>query len=198
MTAKEIKGEIRSFIAIDLPPAFLDAIDSLQDELKHSTKGIRWVRSGNIHLTLKFLGDVPSGLLDELGDILTSACRTHAPFELSMGKPGGFPNIERPRVIWLGLEGELDRLDALSQNIESGCLSAGLAEEKRSFHPHLTLGRVKDWRKASSTLADLFSRTKEVSSGTFTVNAVHLYKSDLTRDGAVYTKLKSFPLKQEK
>ena len=198
MTAKGIKEEIRSFIAIDLPPAFLEAIGSLQDELKVGTKGIRWVRSGNIHLTLKFLGDVPEGLLDELGDILASVCKGHAPFELSMGKLGGFPNIERPRVIWLGLVGELEKLDVLKQEIEKGCSSAGLPREKRSFHPHLTLGRVKDWRKASATLADLFSRTKAVTADTFTVNAVHLYRSDLTRDGAVYTKLKSFPLKQEK
>jgi len=198
MTEKEIKGEIRSFIAIDLPPAFLEAIGSLQDELKIGRTGIRWVKSGNIHLTLKFLGDIPEGLLDERGDILASVCKGHVPFGLSMGKPGGFPSLERPRVIWLGLEGELDRLDALSQNIESGCLSAGLAEEKRSFHPHLTLGRVKDWRKISANLADLIGRAGAVSAGTFTVNAVHLYKSDLTRDGAVYTKLKSFPLKQEK
>jgi 2'-5' RNA ligase len=198
MTAKGVKEEIRSFIAIDLPPAFLEAIGSLQDELKTGTKGIRWVKSGNIHLTLKFLGDVPSELLDELGEILASVCRGHAPLELSPGTPGGFPSLERPRVIWLGLEGELEELETLKQEIEKGCSSAGLPREKRSFHPHLTLGRVKNWRKASATLADLFGRTKAVSAATFTVKAVHLYRSDLTRDGAVYTKLKSFPLKQEK
>ena len=198
MTAKGIEEEIRSFIAIDLPPAFLEAIGSLQDELKVGTKGIRWVKSGNIHLTLKFLGDVPEGLLDELGEILASVCRTHAPFELSMGKSGGFPNLESPRVLWLGLVGELEKLDALMRNVEKGCSSVGLPREKRSFHPHLTLGRVKDWRKKGPDLADLLGRTKAVSAGTFTVKAVHLYKSDLTRDGAVYTKLKSFPLKQEK
>lgn len=198
MTAKGIKEETRAFIAIDLPPAFLEAIGSLQDELKTGTKGIRWVKSGNIHLTLKFLGDVRSELLNELGETLASVCRAHVPFELSMGKPGGFPNLERPRVIWLGLEGELEKLDALKQEIEKGCLPAGLPREKRAFHPHLTLGRVKDWRKASATLADLLGRTKTVTAGAFTVNAVHIYKSDLTQDGAVYTKLNSFPLKQEK
>ena len=198
MAAKGLKEEIRSFIAIDLPPVFIEAIGSLQDELKVGTKGIRWVKSGNIHLTLKFLGDLPEGLLEELGDILASVCRTHAPFGLSMGKSGGFPNLERPRVLWLGLEGELEKLDALMRNIEKGCSSVGLPREKRSFHPHLTLGRVKDWRKAAATLADLLGRTKTVSADTFSVNAVHLYRSDLTRDGAVYTKLKSFPLKQEK
>ena len=118
MTAKGIEEEIRSFIAIDLPPTFLEAIGKLQDELKIGTKGIRWVKSGNIHLTLKFLGDMPEGLLDELGEILASVCRTHTPFELSMGKSGGFPNLERPRVLWLGLVGELEKLDALMRNIE--------------------------------------------------------------------------------
>ncbi len=198
MTAKEIEGEIRAFIAIDLPPAFLEAIGSLQDELKTGTKGIRWVRSDNIHLTLKFLGDIPEELLDELGEILASVCKSRAPLKLSPGTPGGFPNIERPRVIWLGLEGELEKLNALMRNIEKGCSSEGLPREKRSFHPHLTLGRVKDWRKASSTLADMLGMTQTISADTFSVNAVHLYKSDLTQDGAVYTKLKSFPLKQEK
>ena len=198
MTAKGAREEIRAFIAIDLPPAFLEAIGSLQDELRHSTKGIRWVRSGNIHLTLKFLGDVSGATLDELGEILASACKGHAPIELSMGSPGGFPNMERPRVIWLGLEGELEKLEALKEEIEKVCRPAGFPREKRSFHPHLTLGRVKDPRKASANLADLLGRTKTASAGRFNVNAVHLYKSDLTRDGAIYTKLKSFPLKQEK
>ncbi len=201
MTAKgareEIREEIRAFIAIDLPPAVLKAIGSLQDELKIGTKGIRWVKSGNIHLTLKFLGDIPEELLDELGEILASVCKSRPPFKLSPGTPGGFPNIERPRVIWLGLVGELEKLDVLKQEIEKGCSSAGLPREKRSFHPHLTLGRVKDWRRKGPNLADLLGRTKAVTANTFSVNAVHLYKSDLTRDGAVYTKLKSFPLKQE-
>lgn len=200
-TREEIREEIRAFIAIDLPPAFLEAIGSLQDELRHSTKGIRWVKSGNIHLTLKFLGDVSGATLDELGEILASACKGHAPIELSMGSPGGFPNMERPRVIWLGLEGELEKLEALEEEIEKVCRPAGFPREKRSFHPHLTLGRVKDPRKASADmadLADLLGRAKTASAGTFTVNAVHLYKSDLTRDGAIYTKLKSFQLKQEK
>lgn len=202
MTAKgareEIREEIRAFIAIDLPPAFLEAIGSLQGELKDSTKGIRWVRSGNIHLTLKFLGDVGEEMIDELGEVLASACKGLAPIELSMGEPGGFPNMERPRVIWLGLEGELEKLEALKEEIEKVCRPAGFPREKRSFHPHLTLGRVKDPRKASANLADLLGRAKTASAGTVTVNAVHLYKSDLTRDGAIYTKLKSFPLKQEK
>lgn len=198
MTAKGIKEETRAFIAIDLPPVFLEAIGSLQDELKTGRSGVRWVKSDNIHLTLKFLGEVPDKLLGELENVLTLVCNSHANLELSMGKPGGFPNIERPRVIWLGLEGELEKLDALKQEIEKGCSSVGLPREKRSFHPHLTLGRVKDWRKAAATLTDLLGRAKTVTADTFTVNAVHLYRSDLTRDGAVYTKLKSFPLKQEK
>lgn len=198
MSSKGIRKEIRAFIAIDLPPAFLEAIGSLQDELKSRTKGIRWVKSGNIHLTLKFLGDIQEELLGELGEILTTACKAHAPFELSMGRPGGFPNIERPRVIWLGLEGELEKLDALKQEIEKGCQPAGFPREKRSFHPHLTLGRIKDWRKASAKLADLFCRSEKAPADRFSVKAIHIYRSDLTRDGAVYTKLKSFPLKQEK
>ena len=202
MTAKGpgegIREEIRAFIAIDLPAALLDEIGRLQDDLKDRTKGIRWVKSGNIHLTLKFLGDMPSELLDELGEILASVCRGQAPLELSMGEPGGFPNMERPRVIWLGLLGELEKLDALVREIDEGCYSLGLPREKRAFLPHLTLGRVKDWRKISADLADLLGSAKAARAGRFAVNAVHLYRSDLTRDGAIYTKLKSFPLKQEK
>ena len=202
MTSKgareKISEEIRAFIAIDLPPAFLEAIDSLQGELRQSTKGIRWVKSGNIHLTLKFLGDVGGEMIDELGEALASACKGQPPIELSIGRPGGFPNIERPRVIWLGLEGELEKLGALKEEIEKACRPVGFPKEKRSFHPHLTLGRVKDQRKVSADMADLIGRTKAAATGRFSVKAVHLYRSDLTRDGAVYTKLKSFPLKQEK
>jgi len=198
MTAKGIREEIRSFIAIDLPPPFLEAVGRMQDELKISAKGIRWVRSGNIHLTLKFLGDIREELLGELGELLASGCKAHAPLELSMGRPGGFPDIERPRVIWLGLEGELEKLELLRQEIEKVCSTLGLPREKRPFHPHLTLGRIKDWRKSPANMAELLDGAEAPPAGRFSVRAVHLYRSDLTRDGAIYTKLKSFPLKQEK
>ncbi|MDT8317423.1 MAG: RNA 2',3'-cyclic phosphodiesterase [bacterium] len=198
MSAKGIKEEIRSFIAIDLPLNFLEAIGRLQDELKIATKGVRWVRRGNIHLTLKFLGDIREELLGELGEILATTCKAHAPFELSIGRAGGFPNIDRPQVIWLGLMGDLEKLESLRQGIEKGCSSLGLTREKRPFHPHLTMGRIRNWRNVPVNLATLLNEVEAAPSGRFSVRAVHLYRSDLTRDGAVYTKLKSFPLKQEK
>ncbi len=194
----EEKGEIRSFIAIDVSPAIIEAIKGIQARLKEKNKGIRWVRAEGIHLTLKFLGEIGSGDVEKIGDILKEVCSGLSPFELSTGSVGAFPNIKRPRVIWLGLEGELDKLNTLYLRVEKACKSLGFPEEKRDFAPHLTLGRVKERRGKKERLSDLSSCADSERELSFIVEAVYLYKSELKPHGAIYTKLKAFPLNKGK
>jgi len=191
----EKEGEnIRSFIAIEMPPHIIDRAVSIQEKLGRNIKSIRWVRREGIHLTLKFLGDIRPDDTEILGELLEPACRQHVPFDLTLDGLGAFPDMKRPRVLWLGLEGELDRLNYLWADVEKACKEAGFAEEKRRFSPHLTLGRVKDGRIKKEDLAGLMNAMSFDSSESFRVDALYLYESKLRPQGAIYTKLKTFPL----
>ena len=110
---------------------------------------------------------------------------------------GAFPRLDRPRVIWLGMEGDLEALEGLWQDMEKGCSSLGFQREKRFFSPHITLGRVREMKKMAGPLAEVLKGPAPVGFEPFRVKAVHLYRSELRPDGAVYTKIRSFPLKGE-
>jgi len=193
MKRKDHEG-VRSFIALDISPSNLGTIKALQGELKRKVEGIRWVKSEGIHLTLKFLGNVKEERFEALCSSLKPLCAAHSPIELCPGMIGAFPALNRPRVIWLGVEGSLDALRSLWQDIEKDCFSAGFERDKRSFSPHLTLGRVKDFKKAAGRLGQAIEVAGDFPFEPFQVVTVHLYRSELRPEGAVYTKIMSFPL----
>lgn len=193
MNRKEDKG-IRTFIALDLPPAELESIKTLQDELRRKVEGVRWVKSESLHLTLKFLGNVREETVEALCSVLNRVCENHESFRLLPSHVGAFPRLDRPRVIWLGMEGSLEVLERLWKDLEKGCSSLGFEKEKRPFSPHLTLGRAKDVKKVAVRLPRVLKELETVTFEPFRVPAVHLYRSELRPDGAVYTKIKSFPL----
>lgn len=190
---------IRAFIAIDLTPEVLKCLEETSLQLKKVLDGIpvRWVPANNIHLTLKFLGDVLVSNIEMLTDILQSITSGCAPFEFSVGSLGAYPKPQRPRVIWIGIEAPPDLMIA-QRNIESEMARLGYAREKRPFRPHLTLGRVsrhstnQDVRKIVDVLK---SQTVGVL-GVARVNAIKLYRSDLKSSGAVYSCLFSSPLSE--
>jgi len=188
---------IRSFIAIHLPQTIRDQLDQIITQLKQScpSGSVRWVQSQNIHLTLKFLGDISPTNLDLLTDLLEAESAKHSSFEFSIGKLGAFPNLQRPRVIWVGVE-PAETLLNLQHRIDVETQRLGYASEARGFSPHLTLGRIS--RSANSEDIHKISRavttTKVGQLGIVCADSVHLFRSDLRPGGAVYTPLFVAPL----
>ena len=189
---------IRAFIAIELPEAILVELDNIEARLKpqmpHGT--VRWVKADSIHLTLKFLGQVPSDQLDLIMSSLRSAVAAHAPFTLEVAGAGCFPSIHRPRVVWVGVHENDHRLHALQRAVENAIAPLGYPTEIRDFTPHLTLGRVaRDVRQVDQKkIGDVVQATGVGSLGTWEVRQVALIKSDLKPSGAEYTILAQAPL----
>jgi 2'-5' RNA ligase len=189
----------RLFIAITIPPNVLDSLMAIQDQLKHKTPPhtVRWVRSEGIHLTLKFLGDVPVVKRKTLEKTLAEATQDHAPFTLSATGLGVFPNLKRPRVAWVGVEQDRAALTALRDAVEEHIAPLGYPTENRPFNPHLTLGRIRrDARRADiQRFAELIGTRDLTDRYAWQVNNVHLIRSELKPTGAVYTTLFEAPLK---
>ena len=183
---------IRAFIAIDLPVDVQECLDQVSSQMQDQLVGIpvRWVPAQNIHLTLKFLGDVSLNNLDVLTEILQAEALSQRPLEIGIGQMGAFPKIRRPRVIWIGVEAPQE-LIALQRGIDLQTARVGYAPDKREFSPHLTLGRVSRnaTPKEVSRIGDVLSEQKIGFLGVARVRAVHLFRSDLQPGGAVYSKL---------
>jgi 2'-5' RNA ligase len=185
--------KIRTFIAIELDESIKDGLTKLQERLKGKVPrgSARWVRPGGIHLTLKFLGDVPADQIGEITGALERSCQGFAPFSLSCGGLGCFPNLKRPRVVWVGIQEETGTLAQLKKAIEENVAPLGYPTEKRKFSPHLTLGRVQ--KRASSgdrrRLGELVGALEIGILGQMEVRSVNLIRSDLRPSGAVYTQL---------
>lgn len=188
---------IRAFVAIDLPPDVQDCLTQISAQLKEQVgkKSVRWVPIPNIHLTLKFLGDVSVNNLDVLKEIIRAEAALQKPMEISIGRLGAFPKPAHPRVVWVGVEAPPE-LTALQRGIEARTTKVGYPKDKRAFYPHLTLGRVS--RNASSkevrTIGDIIRSSKVGFLGAASVQTIHFYKSELMPNGAVYTKLFTAPL----
>ena len=189
---------LRLFIAVEIPD---EIRQNIYKETLHFRKQIdflvRWVPVENMHLTLKFLGDVAPSNVEFLKQMIRSEAEAVPCFSLPLTGLGAFPTIRRPRVIFIGIQSPA-ALDALQHGIEAGCRRLGYDSEERPFSAHLTLGRVKQnvgaadqqkiRRALESTQVDLL--------GTARVDSVHLYKSELHPSGSVYTRLYSAPLKK--
>jgi 2'-5' RNA ligase len=183
---------IRAFIAIDLTPEIYQQLAEVAADFNELLDGypIRWVPATNIHLTLKFLGDVSISNLDMLTDILKTEVSNHNPFEMSVGGSGAFPSTRRPRVVWVGIEAPPE-LNAVQMGIENEMSCLGYSREKRPFNPHLTIGRVS--RNAGShdvkVISDVVIKHKVGFLGVTKVKEIYLYKSVLKPSGAEYTKI---------
>ncbi len=189
---------IRSFVAIELEQEMLRKLASVQEELKESIPSglVRWVDPYGIHLTLKFLGEVPAPKIEQVKRALEKACASHNPFSFSCGGLGCFPNARRPNVIWVGVQDDTGRLEAIQREVEKALAPLGFAPERRPFSPHLTLGRVgRRVGGAERRHIGQVVQSRQVGDlGRVHVKAVSLMRSDLRPTGAVYTCLARFPL----
>jgi len=188
---------LRAFIAVEIPQEIHKAIENetapIQVALNKSL--VRWVPTENMHLTLRFLGDTSPANVEMLAQMLSVEAGQHPAFEIQFRGLGVFPNTKRPRVIWIGIQAP-DELAALQRGIEAAADKLGYPPEKRSFSPHLTIGRVKQ-NVNSGGMQKIRAALEDVKFGTLgaaPVNAVHLFKSDLHSSGAVYTCLHTAPL----
>jgi len=184
---------IRSFIAIDLPEETRQEIGIVQEQLKRSKAGVRWVKPSSIHLTLKFLGNILPAQVDEIAAAAAQLLRDEPTITLCAAGLGGFPSQRKPRVIWVGLRGEVERLANIQAGLEKALEPLGFAREGRGFRPHLTIGRVKDRHRLQS-LIDAMSTLEIPEFNSFDADEIILYKSDLRPTGAIYTKLHRMPL----
>jgi RNA 2',3'-cyclic 3'-phosphodiesterase len=189
--------QIRSFIAIELPSELKAILGSFQDEMVSAGgSSVKWVSPDSIHITLKFLGNIFTEKVQSISSAIEQACAGVEPFILEMGELGGFPNLKQPRVLWVGLHGDIERVKSLQMSIDNNLAKLGFDKEKREFTPHITLARMRD--KASSVDRKKFG--ERVTGGTFdfrykiNVESINLMRSQLLPSGAVYSCLAKLKL----
>lgn len=179
---------IRAFIAFGLPAHIIQTIEALQQELKRDGLKLRWVRPKNIHLTLKFLGELPKDRIASVANAMTRAMQEQAPATLTLQGLGVFPNLRRPRVLWIGLGGEVDRVGDIQGALEENLSAEGFERDHRPFRAHLTLARMPD-RFDARRLPLALEAAGDYDSQPFVCRELVLFKSDLRPRGAVYTSM---------
>jgi RNA 2',3'-cyclic 3'-phosphodiesterase len=187
---------IRTFVAVELPAEIRKRLADTQAQLRGSMggaeKAVRWSRVEGVHLTLQFLGDVPPGSIDAILGGVRSGCAGAMPVDLILGSVGAFPTVEKPRVLWLGLDGDTARLQTLQASIAKHLSALGYQPDK-PFRPHITLGRVRDHATrdelAAISRALQQAGSRPVLPASFTAHEVSLMRSDLKPIGAVYMAL---------
>ncbi|MFH1037055.1 MAG: RNA 2',3'-cyclic phosphodiesterase [PVC group bacterium] len=183
--------KLRLFIAVELPETWQKRISLSIRTLAGRYPGVRWIPAENIHLTLKFLGDTDPGQVTAVQSFLDAAAGRYLPITARSGGFGVFPNLKKPRVIWLGLPAGKNELTALVEALDRGLTNLGFEPEKREFTPHLTLGRVKNEVKTPNLAESLAEENKKArepldSLGPLNINMIALMQSTLTPRGAIY------------
>jgi 2'-5' RNA ligase len=184
----------RSFFAVELSAEIAKGVRSIQEALKERGRGVRWVRPEGIHLTLKFLGEVESDRIEAIEHKADKVIQGICPFTVEIKGGGGFPTVQNPRVIWIGVEDPSGMLKELQARVEAGMAELGFSQERRGYTPHLTVGRLRSG-KGRKALAQALDAIKMSDLGKMEVQEVILFRSHLKPTGAEYTKLGSFPLK---
>jgi 2'-5' RNA ligase len=187
---------LRLFVAVDLPEDVREALYRLQSDLRQrELSGLRWVRPDGVHLTLKFLGETPAERVPAIEGALAAALPGTEPFRLALGAPGTFGGRRGPRVVWLDITGDVQRLRGLQAAVEGAMVGLGFAPEERQYSPHLTLARVPQPPRPGT--AERVSRALEAVEpprAEFEVREIVLIRSRLQPGGAVYERLAGFPL----
>lgn len=186
--------EIRSFLAFELPPDIRRILERVSAEVKEFGLDVRWVKVENIHLTMIFMGNVHQEKLSDMGDEIKEVCERYQAIEISINGIGFFPDMKRPRVLWLGLAGDLERLSRLRDDLQRHLARFGIKEEGRPFRPHLTLGRFRKTISPEARLDELVRKYGNLKGPNCSVGELVLFKSDLRPRGAEYTRLASWPL----
>ncbi len=178
---------MRLFVAVHLTPAVHEALARVQERLRRTDADVSWVKPGNLHATLKFLGEVEPARVDRIRTALGDAVQPHRPFTAVVAGIGNFGG-RVPRVIWVGIDEGANALTALAQDVDSACARIGFPKEKRGFTAHLTLGRVRSPRNIERLLAGIRDEPTGPL-GDVPIRAVALMQSQLNPQGSIYTEL---------
>jgi RNA 2',3'-cyclic 3'-phosphodiesterase len=183
---------IRAFIAVDLDHQVIERIYSAVDDLKARIPAIRWLPKANLHLTLKFLGNIEEGQIDVISTALRKQLRPFPRCTINAKGLGVFPDLRRPKILWVGLTGK--ELSQLAAMVESSLISLNFAPEKRRFTPHLTIGRWRQFDRPPKTLGQELESWRNFEFGTCTVEQIILFQSVLKPEGATYYQLTTVQL----
>ncbi|MGM0418655.1 MAG: RNA 2',3'-cyclic phosphodiesterase [Thermodesulfobacteriota bacterium] len=178
--------EIRTFIAAHIPEETREKIYTIRRLLRNELKSVRWINSENLHLTLKFLGNISPDSSDKIAEVLDNSLDEFSGFNMNLSGLGVFPDERRPRVIWAGLDGELSRLSVMADKINKSLISYDLGSKKNHFTPHITIGRFNK-NKTEKNILNIIEKYSSMIDGYFLMDEIILYESRLTEKGAIYT-----------
>ena len=184
---------MRLFVALHLPEEIKERLALIQDRLRLAQADVSWVRSGSLHITLKFLGEVDPRRLDRVRLALTEAAQGVVPFSLVVAGVGTFGG-RIPRVVWAGVQAGSKPLAGLAARVDDSLGGVGFPKEKRGFTAHFTLGRVRSPRNVESLLVALRLASEEIF-GTMSAEGYSLMQSELTPSGAIHTELDRYPFR---
>jgi RNA 2',3'-cyclic 3'-phosphodiesterase len=182
-----VEDIMRCFIAIEVPSEVKSAFVELQNDLRGAGADVAWTNPDNVHLTLKFLGEIDKKLVSKVEQVCLETISSMSPFKLSIDRIGLFPNERHPRVLWIGLGGEIETLEKLQEQLDERLAGIGFEVEEKDFQPHLTVGRIR----SNKNLREMLKRSDGYSLPTlsFMVEEIVLMKSDLLSSGACYSEL---------
>lgn len=183
----------RTFVAVLIDEHLKKSICGVQREIRQLAPDVKWVAPENLHVTLKFLGDVTEDVLPDVFAAVERAAASTAAFELSVSGLGAFPNPRNARVVWVGIEKGRDELVGLASSVESELVATGFAQEEKPFKAHITIGRTRPGR-GPGRLADGIARIDAGSLGSQQISSVSVMRSDLQPGGPVYTVVKTVQL----
>lgn len=186
---------IRCFVAIEIPVHVQSVFEKIQNELRTEIGKASWTRIGNFHLTLKFLGDVKKDTVSDVCNAIDKVAKKQKPFSLEFGGIGTFPNMSRPRVLWLGLKQGAKETTGLSRYINNALFHWDVKKDGR-FHPHITLARLRQSMDLRGHI-DLFEEYQTIQNTFMAVDEITLVKSELHPNGAIYTPISRFHLSKE-
>ncbi|MFH0798605.1 MAG: RNA 2',3'-cyclic phosphodiesterase [Pseudomonadota bacterium] len=187
--------KLRSFLAFDINDEMRAELASIIALLSPKAKGVRWVKPELMHCTLRFFGDVEEDMLvGNLSEVIEREIRHQTPIHLTGRGVGAFPNWRYPRVLWAGLAGETEAMMSLHAKLAAAFEEFDLPKDRREFRLHLTLGRMKSAPRDSGPLMQLVEKLADREFGELDIRTLTLYKSVLTKEGPIYTGLKTFNL----
>jgi 2'-5' RNA ligase len=180
---------IRTFVAVELSAAIIGRAADLVERLQRCDARVKWVDPANMHLTLKFLGDVPESEIASVCHAVTEAAASHEPFTISAVGAGAFPDARRPRTLWIGIERGADQLCKLQKSVDRALREIGFPKEGRQFHPHLTIGRLRQGGPPASEMGELVRELGSFDAGTAKIDQVVVFASYLSKAGPTYEAL---------
>lgn len=183
---------MRCFLAIELPEEIQDQLARLQERLGAQVRGVRWTRTDHIHLTVKFLGEVPDRDIPSICELASTIAARYEPFELEIGQTGCFPPRGPARIVWAGIPDPPQSLNDCQRDCENGYAELGFKAEHRRYHPHLTIGRVKDPR-ANQDIRLAIENEGQFEAGRFQAEELVVFQSVLERSGPIYTVISRAP-----